>query len=44
MTIPEYDVECDCDFCIEERNKRLKASDRHAIRSELLEKRRECRL
>jgi hypothetical protein len=25
MTIPEYDIECDCDFCTEERAKRLKA-------------------
>jgi hypothetical protein len=24
MTIPDYDVECDCDFCTEERNMRIK--------------------
>jgi hypothetical protein len=24
MTIPDYDLECDCDFCTEERNKRIK--------------------
>jgi hypothetical protein len=29
MTIPEYDVECNCDFCTEEREERLKASEEY---------------
>jgi hypothetical protein len=29
MTLPEYDVECDCEFCTEEREKRLKASEEY---------------
>lgn len=24
MTIPDYDKECDCDFCTDERNMRIK--------------------
>lgn len=45
MTIPEYDKECDCDFCAEERDKRLKASlEKLARRNEVAEERRVCKL
>lgn len=29
MTIPEYDEECDCEFCKEERKKRRERNDEH---------------